>query len=83
MLVQPAERIGQAGQMELLPPLLDRRGQRRPDAPALGAEQAGNPDRRPAQVGGDVLVRGHADRGEQQPQAEGQPHPRVGHLGQG
>ena len=35
----------------------------------------------PAQVGGDVLVRGHANRGEQQPDAERHPHPRVGRLG--
>ena len=48
--VQRAQPLAQAGQVELLAPLLDGRGHRGADAAPLGAEQAEQSDRRPAQM---------------------------------
>ncbi len=80
MGVQRAEVFAQAGQMELLSRLLDGLAQRSTDAAPFGAEQAEQPDCRSAQMHRNVLVRGHAGRGEDQSESEGQYHSRPNHV---
>ncbi len=63
--VQRAEAISQAGEVELLAPLLDGRCHRGADTAPLGAEQAEQSHCRAAEMYRRVPEGGHVDRGEQ------------------